>query len=143
MDPNGNTLNELLAIEKKSLAHARLRTFFVFIAALALTAGLVLTFITLKTVSTELVPVLHGAEEALSSASDAFRNLAKIDPEAINAMTERLGDESSGLFGTLDNLAKLDPEAINNLLNRLEDVMDVMNRLSGVLETFSGLFGGN
>ena len=143
MDPNNNTLNELLAIEKKNLSHAKFRTFLVFAAVLILAAGLVLTLVTLRTVSAQLIPVLHGAEDALSSASDAFRNLAKIDPAAINAMTEKLGDESGGLFGTLDNLAKLDPEAINNLLNRLEDVMDVMNRLSGVLETFSGFFGGN
>lgn len=139
-NPN-DTLEELLQVQRKSLRHAKTRTAAAVIAAIALVLGLVFLLFTLRALSTELLPVLHSATDALDAATDTFRNLAKIDPEAFNTMAAKLGSETDGLSGALENIGKLDPEAINNLLNRLEDVMDVMNRLTGVLETFSGWFG--
>ena len=141
MEPN-DTLNELLRVEKKALRHARTRTVLGLVIALALVAGVILLLFGLRTLSTELIPVLRASKDTLSAASGAFRNLEKIDPETINSLAESLQGKDGGIAGALDNIAKLDPEAINNLLNRLEDVMNVMDRLSSVLESFSGLFGG-
>lgn len=136
-------LTELLDAQKKTLKSARARTVLALIAVCVLVAGLALTLYTVRTVlqPARIGALLDETEDALLAARDAFQNAAGVDVDALNAMIDKLDQESGNLPDALNNISQLDPEAINNLLVRIDDVMNMMDRLSAVMERISAIFG--
>ena len=141
-----DAMQQMLTVQKKTLFHARLRTLLAILCAAVFVLGGVLTLRALRALPGELSDVLGETKETMITAREALERSKDVDIEVVNDALTKLGAEldrenGGGLAGALDNISRLDPDAINNLLVRIDDVMVVMDRLSGVLERIGSLFG--
>ena len=141
-----DVMQAMLKTQKKTLFHARLRTLLAILCAAVFVIGSILILRSLRAIPDELSDVLAETKQTMISTREAVERSKEVDIDALNDALTKLGAEldrenGGGLAGALDNISRLDPDAINNLLIRIDDVMIVMDRLSGVLERIGSLFG--
>ncbi|MBO6053013.1 MAG: hypothetical protein J6Q17_04695 [Clostridia bacterium] len=141
-----DVMQAMLKTQKKTLFHARLRTLLAILCAAVFVIGSILILRSLRAIPDELSDVLAETKQTMISTREAVERSKEVDIDAVNDALTKLGAEldrenGGGLAGALDNISRLDPDAINNLLIRIDDVMIVMDRLSGVLERIGSLFG--
>ncbi|MBO7403864.1 MAG: hypothetical protein J6V24_02785 [Clostridia bacterium] len=141
-----DVMQAMLKTQKKTLFHARLRTLLAILCAAVFVIGSIQILRSLRAIPDELSDVLAETKQTMISTREAVERSKEVDIDAVNDALTKLGAEldrenGGGLAGALDNISRLDPDAINNLLIRIDDVMIVMDRLSGVLERIGSLFG--
>ena len=141
-----DVMQAMLKTQKKTLFHARLRTLLAILCAAVFVIGSILILRSLRAIPDEFSDVLAETKQTMISTREAVERSKEVDIDAVNDALTKLGAEldrenGGGLAGALDNISRLDPDAINNLLIRIDDVMIVMDRLSGVLERIGSLFG--
>ena len=141
-----DVMQAMLKTQKKTLFHARLRTLLAILCAAVFVIGSIQILRSLRAIPDELSDVLAETKQTMISTREAVERSKEVDIDAVNDALTKLRAEldrenGGGLAGALDNISRLDPDAINNLLIRIDDVMIVMDRLSGVLERIGSLFG--